>query len=388
MIAMLSFAHDFEVDGIYYNITSSAEPYTVEVTNKSGTRYTGAVTIPTSVTYDGTTYKVTRIGESAFVNCSGLTSVTIPNSVTSIGEKAFANCSGLNRISLPSSVTSIDDKVFYGCSSLTSITIPLGVTEIGYQMFYKCSELRSITIPSSVTIISSEAFYGCLSLTSITIPSSVKQIGSGVFTGCAYLKNITIGGNVKYVGGDLFGSTSTIPSTMKIYVDKNSISLLSLWSIKLYSKVTGEANCSDYLYDINTREKINLFEATASSIKLTLPNPKNYTITSQLVTFGGKTFESPCKVMGLSPNTYATGLSMTIKYKDDEGYNYTLTKKETVMTQKLTLTTEQPKVVSLGNVIVSAKANVDDEEENVGFEWRRTDWTDDFKVEHGNSKRV
>ena len=76
---------------------------------------------------------------------------------------------------------------------------------------------------------------------------------------------------------------------------------------------------------------------------------------------------------------------MTIKYKDDEGYNYTLTKKETVMTQKLTLTTEQPKVVSLGNVIVSAKANVDDEETNVGFEWRRTDWTDDFKSNTGTA---
>ena len=93
-------AHDFEADGIYYNITSLT-PMTVEVTyrgnkyNSYSEEYSGAVNIPESVTYNGKTYNVTSIGYSAFEGCSGLTSVKIPNSVTSIWSSAFEGCSGL-----------------------------------------------------------------------------------------------------------------------------------------------------------------------------------------------------------------------------------------------------------------------------------------------------
>ena len=86
-------AHDFEVDGIYYNITS-AEDKTVEVTYSgeyAGT-YSGAVSIPTTVTYDGMEYSVTSIGYNGFGYCLGLTSIEIPNSVTSIDTYAFHNC--------------------------------------------------------------------------------------------------------------------------------------------------------------------------------------------------------------------------------------------------------------------------------------------------------
>lgn len=90
-------AHSFEVDGIYYNITSE-ENKTVAVTYQGSSysqysnEYSGAVVIPESVTYNGTTYSVTSIGSSAFDACSGLTSITIPNSVTSIGSYAFDDC--------------------------------------------------------------------------------------------------------------------------------------------------------------------------------------------------------------------------------------------------------------------------------------------------------
>ena len=146
-------AHDFVVDGIYYNITSSSVPYTVAVAYKgtyysqySG-EYSGAITIPESVTYNGVTYSVTSIGSSVFSECSGLTSVTIPNSVTSIGAYAFRGCSGLTSVTIPNSVTSIGDGAFSGCSGLTSVTIPSSVTSIGPYAFRDCSELRFLTIP-------------------------------------------------------------------------------------------------------------------------------------------------------------------------------------------------------------------------------------------------
>ena len=114
---------------------------------------------------------MTSIGSNAFYNCSGLTSITIPNSVTSIGEDAFTG-SGLTSVTIPNSVTSIGSIAFRYCSSLTSVTIPNSVTSIGEAAFLGCTSLTSVTIPESVTSIGEAAFYGCSGLTSITCEAS------------------------------------------------------------------------------------------------------------------------------------------------------------------------------------------------------------------------
>ena len=183
-------------------------------------------------------YPVTSVGDYAFYGCSGLTSVTIPDSVTSIGYEAFIGCSGLTSVTIPDSVTSIGDLAFFGCSGLTSVTIgngvarigvwtfmcdaltgfvvsednanymsvnglllskdgktliqgingdviiPDSVTSIGDAAFYYCSELTSVTIPDSVTSIGAYAFEDCYGLTSVTIPDSVTSIGYQAFHGC------------------------------------------------------------------------------------------------------------------------------------------------------------------------------------------------------------
>jgi hypothetical protein len=110
---------------------------------------------------------VTSIGDSAFYDCTSLTSVTIPGSVTSIGDSAFNSCTSLTSITIPGSVTSIGDYAFYYCTSLTSVTIPGSVTSIGDSAFYHCTSLTSITIPSSVTSIGDFAFFECTSLSSV-----------------------------------------------------------------------------------------------------------------------------------------------------------------------------------------------------------------------------
>ena len=138
----------------------------------------------------------------AFYNCSGLTSVTIGDSVESIGNYAFYNCSGLTSVTIGNGVTSIGHEAFYGCSGLTSVTIPDSVTSIGYE--------TSVTIPDSVTSIGYEAFRGCSGLTSVTIGNSVTSIGSYAFSGCSGLTSVTISDSVKNIGSTAFAGCSSL----------------------------------------------------------------------------------------------------------------------------------------------------------------------------------
>ena len=193
-----------------------------------------SITIPDSVT---------SIGDFAFSGCSGLTSITIPSSVTSIGNYTFYNCSGLTSITIPESVTSIGGWAFAYCSGLTDVyytgdiagwcniqfvditsnpmyyadnlyikgdlvtdlVIPDNVTSIGNYTFYNCSGFTSVTISDSVTSIGNQAFYNCSGLTSIAIPSSVTSIGSNAFCGCTSLISITI----PFVGSNADGTGAT-----------------------------------------------------------------------------------------------------------------------------------------------------------------------------------
>ncbi len=142
-----------------------------------------------------------HIGYNAFSGCTGLTSITIPDSVTSIGSWAFGGCSGLTSITISNSATSIGNYVFNGCSGLTSITIPNGVTSIGNYAFKGCTGLTSITIPDGVTSVGNYAFSGCTSLTGITIPNGVTSIDASAFNGCTNLK-CNVYQNGKYLGND------------------------------------------------------------------------------------------------------------------------------------------------------------------------------------------
>lgn len=129
-----------------------------------------------------------RIEGCAFDGCSGLTNVTIPNSVTSID--GFSDCTGLTSITIPNSVTSIEGSAFSGCSGLTSVTIPNSVKSIGNFAFQNCSGLTSVTISNSIKNIGIEVFSGCSGLTEITIPNSVTSIGKDAFSGCSGLTEI------------------------------------------------------------------------------------------------------------------------------------------------------------------------------------------------------
>ena len=133
---------------------------------------------------------ITSIGESAFRNCHGLTSLTLPAGITRIGSYAFEGCSGLTSLTLPAGITSISDYAFEGCSGLTSLTLPDGITSIGDDAFWGCSGLTSLTLPATITSIGNCAFYICSGLTSLTLPDGITSIGYSAFEGCSRLKEV------------------------------------------------------------------------------------------------------------------------------------------------------------------------------------------------------
>ena len=234
---------------------------------------------------------VASIGDSAFENCTCLTSVTIPDSVTSIGDGAFAFCTSLASVTIPDSVTSIGSSAFYntayyndesnwnngllylsnclieamqnfandytikdgtriiaggsffGCTSLTSVTIPNSVTNIGNKAFYNCKSLTSITIPNNVTSIGDETFYDCESLTNVIIGNSVISIGYNAFVNCKSLTSVTFGKNLTSISFGAFQfctslTSVTIPNSVTSIGESAFYNCTSLTNIAIPNSVT------------------------------------------------------------------------------------------------------------------------------------------------------
>lgn len=175
------------------------------------TSITGAVTIPSKI--DGKTV-ISLANDSydkgAFEDCTGLTAVTIPNTITTIGDSAFDGCTGLSTVVIPDSVTKIDNIAFNGCNGLTSVTLSKNLTTLGEGAFRGCTGLKTIVIPDSVSKIERNAFNGCNGLTSVTFSKKLTSIGSFAFSNCTGLKTVTIPNTVTTIGEGAFDGCSGI----------------------------------------------------------------------------------------------------------------------------------------------------------------------------------
>ena len=402
-----------------------------------------SITIPNSVTSIGNNAfkgciglasieipnSVKEIEYKVFNNCTSLTSITIPNSITAIGEDAFEGCTNLNKVIvadlaswcaitfrteksnplyyakhmysdesteitdlvIPDGVTSISQYAFKNCAGFSSITIPDNVTSIDSYAFAGCSGATSLTLSKNLTNITSYSFYGMTGLGRIYIPGGVKTIGDNAFYGCTDVTYVRIPGSVISIGSNAFQQNQKKQKVGNSYyitlttfnIDPGSYAQLWVfdksWAFDVFypfvqSKTTTASSLEFQFQKPLSNVEITLFEVNGISVGL-----NDYSL----------------KMNGLEPKSeytinykiIANGSTFTFKdiYQDyQKGQNWHAMY-STYCTDALNMITQQPKVISLGNVIVAATSNLDDAEENVGFEWRRTDWSDDFASNTGQA---
>ena len=203
---------------------------------------TGSLTIPSTVTNIGeyafnycTLTSVTllkgqeglikTIGRYAFLQCSNLQSVSLPEGVQSIGFEAFSICPNLQSVSLPEGLQSIGGGAFFKSGITGELTIPSSVTDIGADAFKECTGLTSVTLRKGLlTTIGNSAFSGCSSLQSVSLPEGLQSIGNGTFFGCSDLQSVSLPEGLQSIGENAF-STSGITGTLAIPSTMTSIGM-------------------------------------------------------------------------------------------------------------------------------------------------------------------
>jgi len=304
-------AYDFEVDGIYYNITSKSN-LEVGVThgsnetphNHSNSSYSGDVVIPATVNYNNRTYTVTSILPYA-MGCttsngyicegSSVITVTMPNTITSIGEYAFTYCRSLVLCPLPSSIKTIESYAF-AYTALTEAHIPNATTKIGNAVFYCCAKLINAIIGDNVSEIGSSIFRDCTKLMTVIVGNSVSTIEGYAFGNCSSLLEVFFTGfTPPTIADDAFYGTRShlekyVPSVAAYGFGKEYISFSNNtfvytgqphtfeWSnnLKAYKCEISEA---EFITEVNAGTYSQNLKATYSNgVDLTVEIPYTYTI--------------------------------------------------------------------------------------------------------------
>ena len=341
------------IDGInYYLINDKA------IVFGSEDGYSGDIIIPAYVTCNNTTYPVVGIEDYAFYDCTKLTSVTIPNSVTRIGDYAFN-----------------------GCTALTSVTLPESLVEIGNGAFTGCAQAKIyIQKDGHVALLVWEKGHECydVATTELILKPKLSVINTTQCTAILYLENIDDTYYFK-VGDSAVANSGS--HTL------NDLKPQTAGEANLYASCKDEEKWHEIGRCQYTTANISptaTTKAIGSSITLTPSYIQgDAVVTEQKMTFNGATQDVEAgreyHFTGLSPaKNYSVTYTLTAN-----GYDFTYN--GYVRCEQLVMDSQQPKVINAGDVIVAAKTNLDEAETNVGFEWRRTDWTDDFNSNTGGA---
>lgn len=350
--------YDCVADGLYYILDNNKA--TLIYRDKRYNSYSGNIIIPSQVTRDGKSYEVTKIGDEAFLNCTELTSVSIPESVTTIGARAFSGCKSLSYIDLPDHLKQISVNAFENCPATLYASVPsttlLCLWNGGYEPMRKESDDK-LAAPTCQTIGTTQT-------------------------------TATLAINPYYEG---FVYTYDNAS-----IERDTIRLDNLYPNKETAGRLLDVSLNDTHYQAavsfrtkSTSPTISKVASTASSITVEGTCQPGDAIVLHQEFFAGSTKADTTymKITGLDPSA-----SQEFRYYVYGGewmggtsYRWSENVQRSFSTSALTLTTLEPKVVAKGNVVVSATTNLDEMEGNVGFEWRKIDAPDVIPSKQGPS---
>lgn len=249
----------FLIDGVYYSATyfdedgMHAEVIGYEIDDEGNSLLAEKVVIPSEVEYNGESFTVSTIANTAFMDCYTLREITLPSTITVIDNGAFAGVSSLGKIVIPDdcyfeylgysvfdgtrvldylSEKSPDGEIVIGQNVLlaylgseTDYTVPDEITIIADMCFFG-SGIENITIPETVDFIGQYAFASCFGLKEITVPDSVAAIEEGTFSYCMNLETLNLGDNIEYIGLRALEGTKV----KSVYIGKNVYDVLGAFA--------------------------------------------------------------------------------------------------------------------------------------------------------------
>lgn len=212
IVSVVAQAAGTTLDGLCYNLDAEKNTATVtHLLDSDGYNYPelkGAVTVPSTVTIDEVSYTVTAIGTSAFADCEGIESVTLPVTVTSVGNYAFNGCLNLRNVTLPATLAEIGISAFSG-TSITEVELSGDITAIKSGTFAG-TELERVKLPATVEVIGEKAFAGCAKLREVVLGDRLVSIANGAFERCAALETIEFPSSLRSIGNRAFNGCKSL----------------------------------------------------------------------------------------------------------------------------------------------------------------------------------
>ena len=371
------------VGGIIYQVTDTLNNYVSAIGYDN---INGGAEIRSTIEIGGDTYQVKGINENAFYNCNSLTSVTIPESIRNIGSNAFYECSNLSTVILessaivsPSRTSSTSLKSIFG-NQVTEYVLGDNINTIGNNAFYGCNAKLSVNRGTNALL--SVWNYG---VDPYELGTDIKLTRSSISATSTTQTTITYQINNVYPEFEYNCNYDEVVGENEYLIKK----LRPQYTQSIYLTVNSANNSYNSSAKATTSPispTITSSDITASSLSVEASYIKGdaHVVSSSLIVNGDLVEGTECKIHGLKPNTsYSCKYLVIVEYGNCETYTYEGS--NNIKTASLSLVTQQPKVISAGNVIVSANSNLDDEETNVGFEWRRTDWTSEFESNTGTA---
>ena len=240
--SMPASAYDFMVNGLCYNFNSDGTSVTLthQYSSIGYWDLNGALTIPASVTYNGKSYSVTSIGRSAFYNCTGLTSVTIPNSVTTIYSYAFEGCQNITTLTIGKSMTEIQANAFRNCNNLATVNwnaVDFPAPSYQNSPFSGLTNITTFNVGNTVKKLPSYLCKGLTGITTVTMGNSVTEV-KNTFYGCTGLTRVNISDLAKWCNIDFKDITGNpLYYAHNLYLNGTKITNLTIPSLAASSYV-------------------------------------------------------------------------------------------------------------------------------------------------------